>query len=77
MTFIIEPPPALATYQGSDGMPDASLTSTVGPFAHFIGLNAEPGLTRITASKDGLRFGEMTVDIVAQTSMLGIVHGGY
>ena len=75
--FTVEPPPGLATYQDSGGMPDASLSATVGPFAHFIGLNAEPGHNHITASKEGLRFGELDVDIVAQTSMLGVVHGGY
>lgn len=77
VTFIVEPPPGAATYQGSDGVPDPSLTATVGPFAHFIGLNAEPGRTHVTASKDGLRFGELNVDVVAQTSMLGVVHGSY
>jgi hypothetical protein len=77
VSVTIEPPPGLATYQGSDGIPNASLSATVGPFAHFIGLNAAPGLHHITATKDGLRFGELTVDVVAQTSMLGIVHGGY
>jgi hypothetical protein len=76
VTVTLDPPPGASTYQADDGTPDPTLTATIGPFAHYIALNAAPGPTRVIAAKDGLRFGELTVDVTEQASTLAIVHGG-
>lgn len=42
-----------------------SATETVGRFAHVLVFNAEPGLTRIIATKNGRTFLDRPVEVLA------------
>lgn len=61
----ISPPPGRLVYQDVDGSPSDTLAHTVDPFAHAIAHNAAPGLTTITARKDGRVFAETLVTVGA------------
>jgi hypothetical protein len=68
VSVTIDPPPGAVRYQASDGLPSMTLTETVLPFGHVLVLNAEPGLTRIIATKAGRTFLETEVTVLGGTN---------
>lgn len=65
VAVIADPAPGTLVYQGADGRPSATASGTVAPFAHALLLNAVPGPTRITGTKAGVTFVELTLDVPA------------
>jgi len=70
VTVTIDPPPigpdGEIRYQGDDGAPlPASATATSGQFGHVLVFNAEPGPTRIIATKAGRTFLDRSVEVLA------------
>ena len=71
----ISPAPQMAFYQAVDGSPGSGM-STVGPFAHVLAFNAIAGPTRITATKDGVTFVPMDVEVRGgDVNNLVVIHG--
>ncbi len=74
VTVTITPAPGKMVYQAFDGRPSMTLTETVLPFGHAFALNAQPGVTRIVATKDGLTFLDTEVTVLAdRNNTLAIV----
>lgn len=61
----IVPAPGALRYQAMDGLPSTTLTATVSPYGRVLALNAEPGVTRVTAIKAGRTFLDTEVTVLA------------
>jgi len=57
----VTPAPVEGDYLGSNGQPAPGATGTMSPAGQFVGFNAQPGSTQITASAPGLMFAPQTV----------------
>jgi len=72
-SVVVDPPPigpeGEYRYQGMDGRPSTTLTTTIRRFAHVVVFNAEPGLTRVTAVKDGRTFLDSDVEVLAGSNV--------
>lgn len=65
VSFDVQPPPERLSYIDASGNISSTLTSTIAPYTSAIALNAQAGPTHITASKAGLAFLEMDLDVPA------------
>lgn len=76
VALTLSPEPGSAYYSGSNGYPSSSLTATLAPFDLYVALNAVAGPTQVSASKAGLVFGELDVDVTpGDVSTIAVLHG--
>jgi hypothetical protein len=61
----VSPAPTEGDYLGANGTPKAGATGTIAPSGQFVGFDAQPAVTTITASMPGLVFEPQTVTVPA------------
>ena len=65
VSISVSPAPGEGEYLGSNGQPAFGASGTTAPTGAFVGFNAQPGPTRITASAPGYMFEPQTVQVTA------------